>query len=302
MLRDISNYTNTTEAMAAVYPHHIFKCATEAVIDLPNGETARQRLDDNFAIMRDDGKELGKCGQGYHVLQPSTVFEAYQPWLDSGLITLDKGGDLSDGRKIVVTAAIKDAEAEIIKGDYIKKYVLMATSFDGSISTALGTTNSRQACLNILMATLKNDASTLTKIKHTATQQKKFDAAVSFINKELENFREEVEQYRYLATKQVTRKEQEKYILQLFAPEALEGTEISTKKQNIVDRITLKLDTQRGMDLVPAIRGTAWQAYNAVTEYLTHDYGRNEDSRLNALYFGESAKMNNQALKQALTM
>ena len=66
--------------------------------------------------------------------------------------------------------------------------------------------------------------------------------------------------------------------------------------QSIIDR----LDTQRGIEYVPAMRGTVWQAYNAVTEYITHDYGRSDDSRLQAQWFGATATMGKKALDLAL--
>ncbi len=60
------------------------------------------------------------------------------------------------------------------------------------------------------------------------------------------------------------------------------------------------IDGQKGLELVPAARGTAWQAYNAVTDYLTHTAGRNNDNRLHGQYFGQAADVNQQALQLAL--
>lgn len=37
---------------------------------------------------------------------------------------------------------------------------------------------------------------------------------------------------------------------------------------------------------LPGSRGTAWGAYNAVTEYLTHHRGRSDENRANNLWFG----------------
>ena len=75
---------------------------------------------------------------------------------------------------------------------------------------------------------------------------------------------------------------------------------MSTVKKNQSERVVELLDTQKGLDLVPAVRRTAWQAYNAVTEYLTHEHGRSEDTRLNSQWFGASANVNRKALSMAL--
>ena len=41
----------------------------------------------------------------------------------------------------------------------------------------------------------------------------------------------------------------------------------------------------RGNDMA-GVKGTAWAAYNAVTEYITHERGRNADNRMNTAWFG----------------
>lgn len=45
----------------------------------------------------------------------------------------------------------------------------------------------------------------------------------------------------------------------------------------------------RGLDM-PGVKGTAWAAYNAVTEYLTWERGRSNDNRMQALWFGDIGK------------
>jgi hypothetical protein len=60
----------------------------------------------------------------------------------------------------------------------------------------------------------------------------------------------------------------------------------------------------RGAQELPEVSrgGTWWRAYNAVTEHLTYDRGRAEDSRLNSLWFGELVRINGRALQTALEL
>lgn len=58
----------------------------------------------------------------------------------------------------------------------------------------------------------------------------------------------------------------------------------------------------RGSDEVKDIRGTWWTAYNAVTDYLSHERGKTADGRLNSLWFGDSAKLSQLALSSAMAM
>jgi hypothetical protein len=45
---------------------------------------------------------------------------------------------------------------------------------------------------------------------------------------------------------------------------------------------------------------SVWDVYNAVTEYTSWERGRSQDGRINSLWFGESAKLNQKALETAL--
>lgn len=51
----------------------------------------------------------------------------------------------------------------------------------------------------------------------------------------------------------------------------------------------------------PAVRGTWWAAYNAVTEFVTHHRGRTDEARLQAT-FSDAGEINRRALTTALQM
>ena len=68
-----------------------------------------------------------------------------------------------------------------------------------------------------------------------------------------------------------------------------------------VDR-TLELAEAGRENGLPAVRGTLWAGYNAVTEHLGYNRGRTPASRLDSLWFGEAACINEQALQIALDM
>jgi len=114
-----------------------------------------------------------------------------------------------------------------------------------------------------------------------------------------------VESYKHLAERKVTRTTQEEYITKLLEPDLLDAkkaSDVSTKAKNKVNHVIDLLDHQRGIEKVPAMRGTAWQAYNAVSEYITHENGRNPDSILNNQYFGDGVKLNHEALTLAMAL
>jgi hypothetical protein len=60
-------------------------------------------------------------------------------------------------------------------------------------------------------------------------------------------------------------------------------------------------ESGRGNNL-PGVKGTLWAGYNAVTEYLAYSRGKTDDSRLDSLWFGDSAKVNARAMEVAYAL
>jgi hypothetical protein len=55
----------------------------------------------------------------------------------------------------------------------------------------------------------------------------------------------------------------------------------------VFDEIATLFEQGRGNDL-PGVRGTAWAAYNAVTEQLTWNRGNSQDQRLETVWLRDS--------------
>lgn len=49
-------------------------------------------------------------------------------------------------------------------------------------------------------------------------------------------------------------------------------------------------------------RGTVWGAYNAVTAYLTHERGKDQERRLDESWFGAGAMLNRDAYRKAVEL
>lgn len=285
------------EGWLKAYPHHLFKMSV-AWKDMETGSPVYGDADGFCAIVRDDGRVLGIHSDRYELVQPSEVFDRYEPLIDSGLVTLETGGSLSGGKRMWVLAKVQGADSDILPGDPIKGYVLFQESFDGSLCSGGGFTNIRVVCANTLAMA---QADLGLRVKHTKNVHDRLNAYRDEIARALNAFRETTEIMQGLARRQVTRHAQELYIREVIAGPASLGLDpdTSARTENKVDRVIELLDTQRGLELVPAMRGTAWQAYNAITEYITHEHGRGEDSRLVNQWFGPGARDNRKALQLA---
>lgn len=298
----LSDAPTIEEAWHLAYPHTLFKMDLEATMITDDGEKVSMPLQNSKVIVRDDGTEFDTVGSDFELVQPIEILEHFRPLLDTGYVKLEAGGSLRGGSQMWALAKINGADCDVIPGDQIKSYFLMFTGFDGSLRIGMSQTNTRVVCANTLA--MAQNAGIDYQFKHTKHVRERMGKATDTIKKAIENFHKDAESYAYLASKKMTRSTQIEYIANVFLTvEELSGkTEVSGKKQAIVETVSDLLDTQKGLEYIPAIRGTAWQAYNAVTDYVTHSYGRTEDSRLNAQWFGASAGINRKALDLALTM
>ena len=103
-------------------------------------------------------------------------------------------------------------------------------------------------------------------------------------------------QYRKLVACGVSRDDIRKYVKLVLELEDNEE-KLSARQRNILDNVVALALTGVGND-----GRTAWSAYNGVTQYLTHEYGRNADSRLRANWYGEAKRVNDRALTLALQL
>ena len=53
---------------------------------------------------------------------------------------------------------------------------------------------------------------------------------------------------------------------------------------------------------MPGVKGTAWAAWNAVTEYVDHHTGNDARRRMESSWWGDGAKVKSRAFELALEM
>ena len=302
----LDNAPTVEQAISIAYPHTLFKMDLQAILTTDDGTTHTQALKNSKVIIRDDGKEFNTVGSDFELIQPQEIGHTFDPLIESGLVELEAGGSLRGGSQMWLLGKIKHADMDIVPGDQVKSYFLMYTGFDGSLRVGMSQTNVRVVCANTLAASISETKGNDFKFKHTKNVRLRMDNVVNTVKASLESFKKTTEAYKYLATKTVSVLEQEKYIESVLLTDSerdlLNRGELNGKKKAIVENVIELLDKQKGLELVPAIRGTAWQAYNAVSEYITHEHGRTVDSRLTSQWFGQSTGTNQRALDLALAM
>lgn len=256
------------------------------------------RAVDHFATVRDtDGAILGVVGPQYRPLQNAEAFLWFQPFLDEGELELHTAGSLQHGRKVWVLARLLRPGMEIAAGDVVKKYLLLSNSHDGSQAVRVGFTPIRVVCANTLSVAHHDTASQLLRVTHTRSVQATLDQIRDVVDTANECFDATAEQYRLLARCPISRADLRRYVRQVFG--VAETAEVGPRQAKIFAAIEGYFDRGPGANL-PSVTGTVWIAYNAINEYLAYQRGRNQDTRLSSLWFGQAAQLDRRALALAI--
>ncbi len=259
---------------------------------------------DTFATVRTDRNEvLGVVGDVYRPLQNSEAFSFADGIIQEKGAVYHTAGSLGHGEKVWVLAKL-DGVCQIKGDDIVEKYLLLSNSHDGSSGVRVCLTPIRVVCQNTLNQAIKG-AENLFKIRHTASMGDKVTAARTALGLANKFFAEFEEKARAMASTAVNAQGLTEYLkLSGFDVEADKG-----RAKGQIDDLTRLFESGQGQNLAGA-KGTVWGAYNAVTEYLTHErgtritngYKTEQEARLNSLWFGSGQAVNQKAWNAALTL
>jgi phage/plasmid-like protein (TIGR03299 family) len=252
--------------------------------------------DDFFGLVRQDTRQtFGVVGKVYEPVQNRVKFNFFNDFLQSGQVKISHVGSLEGGKKTVIVCRLNLPNSEIVPGDAIAKDLLLYDTFDGKSSIKISLMTVRLICSN---GAVRSEKTSAFRLRHNRNSESRLDDVRRSIQLVDENFNELIEQYKLIATKKIPNKE----YLQTYIKQVLEMTEtekLKTRSQNILDAIVMSAESSNNR---PDGNLTLWSAYNAITEYTNHVYGHNHNTRLNSLFFGQGAKVNNRALDVALSM
>lgn len=263
------------------------------------------------AIVRsDNGAVLGVGGPDYFPVQNWEKLAVIAPLAESGVARMDTAGSLRGGRKVWLQADL-GVEGDVLRGDHVRQRLLVAGSHDGSIAVRIVQTYIRAVCENTMHAALEQG--TGVSIKHTRTASDRMAEVARVVGEAQRDFSNALQQWRGLARVSVTEARMREYIKSVFsqrkaapvqAPASgivVEDRTGGANGERVTERVMELVDAGAGVN-IPGVRGTLWGTYNAVTEYLTHIRGNDADTRMDSLWFGNGAALNQRALDLALDM
>jgi phage/plasmid-like protein (TIGR03299 family) len=281
------------------------------VISTPIFDPAGLPIEGFQAITRgDNGKVLSVQKESYTLVQNEQLIrlaEALHEDAEMSAVCV-----LDEGRKVTFTARINGAEGEVLKGDEICQYIVGATSHDGSIAFQTLFTPVRVVCANTLSAALghadRTGATNKGKrisIRHTVNCNALIDRLPEIIDIKRQQFTAGLEELEAMAAKPCTSAQFKAYCEAVFADQlagmvnAKRGDKGSARPKTLSDLPQWDSVANKfagdgiGFD-IKGVQGTYWGAYNAITEWATHEAGRGDDieaarRRLESQWWGNGA-------------
>lgn len=250
-------------------------------------------------LYRSDTKaQLGIVSPSYKIVQPGEVLEFFRDVVARGDMAIETAGSLDGGKKVWALAKTNQ-DFRIMGQDKVEGYLLLATSFDGTLSTRAQFTSVRVVCNNTLQMSLKDAGGKGVSIPHSS--EFKADGVKIDLGILDGGFKLFEEQANVLANRRLTSKESMTYIMQVLTGE-VDPEKLSTRAANTVRGVhALYMGKGMGASLRSA-ENTAWGALNAITEYVDHESGRNVNNRFRSAQFGKGAETKAKALDQALKL
>ncbi|CAA9569656.1 Mycobacteriophage Barnyard protein gp56 [uncultured Synechococcales cyanobacterium] len=271
-----------------------WKVLKESIYRLVEGQP--QEIKTHKSLVRDsDQSVLGVVSNRYTPLQNHQAFSFFDFLLHEGSVTLEAAGSLKKGRKVWVLARINESGLEVQGGDEVRPYLLLHNSHDGSGAVWIQFTPIRVVCHNTLSWAASSGyqdeaAKKAIRIRHTASIQEQLAIAKQTLEFTKQQFSQTIDEYRAMAAKPMSMSLLSEYVGQILQTDSPTPT---AAWKSIAQNFAAGRGNQ-GLSL--------WDAYNGVTEWLDHQRGRSEATRLESAWFGSGAYLRERSHLEALAL
>jgi phage/plasmid-like protein (TIGR03299 family) len=262
-------------------------------------------------------------------VQNIDAFRFFDPIIQDGDATLDAAISLREGKRIAITAKLKDGMADVLPGDPVESYLVLCNSHDGSLTLGVMFSNIRVVCSNTLGAALSDqrrrgsyakfsgaddiaigETGKMIRLRHTPSIHDNLSIVQGAIDASRRQFALSIESYKAMANTKMSTEIFRQYLTNIFAQELDLGAKNERKIQDYkhFDQLSANFESGIGMD-IKGVQGTVWAGFQAVTEFATHQRGGADTNdveaardRLNQMWFGQGAQLIDRANQEALAL
>ena len=257
------------------------------------------------AVRADTGLVMNVMSDRYTPLQNVEAFQFFDAVVGAGEAIYHTAGSLKGGRKVWTLAKLP-GDFKVAGKDVLEKYVLLANSHDTSLAVTMQLTAVRVVCSNTMSVALESGDKF--RAIHTPNVINKAIEAREFLGLTDAYFENLMAGVNRLAETKMGESQVENLVFKIFG---LDETK-AINEQHFLPRhaaATVKELFHTGIgNEMKGVKGTAWAAYNAVTEYVDHvrpqgvrletagsTAGELCGKRLESAWFGNGAKIKQSA-------
>lgn len=265
--------------------------------------------DNRIGIWRPDQKRiLGTASPGYQIIPNQRLLDfanALREEVDMDTVIVLRGG-----AKVAFTAKIRGAAGEIVPGDKIGLNYVGYLGHDGKTALGAMLTPTRVVCENTLGYAM-DDADRSGKhlrIRHNAFEIGQIDSLIEQIDLSRQRLPQLVDEMQLLQSKQISYDGFRHYLERAYTLPPVTLTNGDTRPASVLDMPrkwqALEQAWTQGLGSdIPGVEGTAWAAFNAITEVesstKTAGSGRR---RLHSALFGNGRTVIQRARELALAL
>jgi phage/plasmid-like protein (TIGR03299 family) len=250
--------------------------------------------DDAFGIVRADTEEqLGTVGTRYRAIQNREGFDFLDSVIDEFGAKYHTAGAIHNGAKVWMQCELPEHGFEAVRGDEVQAFATFTNPHDGSGKAWCFPTTNRIVCANTFR-TASTDRTNGLGIRHTGDVRSSINdawTALGFAVREIDQFKDAAEEMvRTPVDAPAFFSDLLDAVLDITAADMRKGADIlaaavaktSAQQELEAKRIQRQIDQRRdvladildrydsGKNGIGGIRGTAWSAFNAVTEHADH--------------------------------
>lgn len=288
-------------------------------INTPEGQVETFRYHDISGMLAnvraDNGFFLGSVSEAYKVIQNTEAFQFLDGLIESHEMQYESAFSLSGGKKVVLLGRLPKVD-EIALGDETLRYVLLSLHHDGGGAIRFGPTSVRVVCANTYamalgeggIGDLKGDQfSREVAIRHMGDVGKKLEVAKKALVAANQAFDKHAEMSKALARHSMTGGEWDAFLdimCPRLDPRDPDFTEVRAERIGTT-RLAITEAYGNERQCLGRIAGTAWAAYNAVSEHIDHlprcgaTKERKAEARFNVCLYGAGRDMKVRAFEAA---
>lgn len=234
---------------------------------------------DSFRLITrgDNGRVLGLATENYTPLQNAVAFEIFNPLVDNGFAEFTTAGALHGGRNVwvMIKLNITDPRVTDILGDEVVPYAMVDNSHSGTRSVRLTETPLRVVCQNTLLGATRAATRSIKLIHNRSVESNLTNAAKELWRDLIDNYAAIARDFATLKSKFLDEAMFRALVLEPAVPVPTDKSRYSTDKS--FERAVIKAETKQleisalwdGGDGHKGDR-SAWEAYNAYTQWFDH--------------------------------